>query len=1384
MGTHFQKTTSKRILSVLLVCVLTFIPSMGHICAASVNKKTYVVGVGCTVKKSVPSAISSVTSRNPNIVTIKKTGKKAFSLTGKKAGTTMVIVRYGSKKLKATVHVGTTKITGYGATKQGITIAPNAYEEVSVRTQNGKKDRIKWTSSQNTVVHLANSVVNVGNSNKRLVKNTLLAQKEGTSVITARSMNTGKQFSFTVIVKKQIESVTFAPMYTTNIVTNTPSVTVTPVSTTDVLQPTVSVSAVVSETSIPVITGTPTIASTMEPVVPENSSSPEVLVTASPTVSITTTAPAIVTLQPTATTPVFEDVETAKVEDAFICAENRVQIDFTERLLEIDVSNFYLSGVTLLDATLTSDKRSVILKTSSFSPYEDYTLTIANVVSSNGERIYTESKNLYYRELRYSLRLEPEDDCSVMKATTGTSITLTAFLYDSQGRLVKDKASVYFSTTKGKLSEHLVPLENGQAQVNLDSLGYKQKETAVIKAFVYTADNKKLINQADTTEIVLDPDKGSFDEINALAYITKVKITSCDRVMLYFNKEICVTDYTKNTEKERFAYEPVKLRIRVSTTDKENKNTIADTDVYLTPYALLPVENNPKAMYAVLDTSLGYYLTDNCYALVEVTDRLASPTQTTLHKAVISDNGIPYVTKVYNDGMADLKMVFSEPIQNGEGKNSAENLENWTLDGTELSSNAFGINGHQAFIHVGDINLETGEDLRNVATIHLGKNHSLEQIFFVAGKHILCIKNIGDWANKTDMNYNHITSISKTIIVQNDQSEPQFTAQVESPEQYYITFNCPVDADILSKSLKLQYYTDGYWETKSNAQLQVTQTDDDGYCYIAELKQDWTKVLDTQQTNKNYYSFYWRLYIPSDKITNIKNGKKNSELKVPLKGNIMMEPDTESPHVVSVRQDGTACVVELNEPVQVAMGNEIITPSQLQNESISSVSVNFISEDNTKTICSVIYAMGDGHDTAFKVRPNEALTPGIWQVVVRGVSDDVGNTAETSFFAEFVVTGDGISSDPEFAMVWAVGVPIGATNPITGRVESNTEDMLYIKYNGNYKCYNGAANACYPLNYVVASATLSRTAQIGSSLENYNSDANLRNDYTDLVAIHLPAGTLSGETVDMQVSNRIQSVQGESLSNAGDKILTLDDGKTYYTWKYQTYTGTASTITKTTELQAVLDNPDYVAYNLPNFTNYSVTDLQHITISHPGVYSFNANQFTNLEIRTKESGRIQISGGTFDNIIIYAPNAEVYMNGVLVTNGSSTSSGKITVQEVLEEHFILNDVNAKELIMNDGTGGSSIRTTGNTKINTITANTAVNMTFRLESRNRLYIVLTKKSAVTYVSNIEHDIYVEEAAARLHFTNQSMSVAPKIYLDEMLCSLDIISNVIPISKQPI
>ena len=281
----------------------------------------------------------------------------------------------------------------------------------------------------------------------------------------------------------------------------------------------------------------------------------------------------------------------------------------------------------------------------------------------------------------------------------------------------------------------------------------------------------------------------------------------------------------------------------------------------------------------------------------------------------------------------------------------------------------------------------------------------------------------------------------------------------ESPEQFIVTFNVPVSDATVANSFndnfeiivpdnsKVNPYVNCKWKLLADnsaapALLSFSVNKITDTKYMIELNNDWTKIYDTAATKDNYHDTrYNPLRLVVKNFQDLYGRAVEDTLAANAKvatNTIKLVEDTQSPYTTTkkqltfakgvkedadITQDAGAVYIEMNEPCQYrdkfsnAIDNTILTPSQQQQgkggvdintfEYVMLKDVKGVAPAAAKTIEGKIVALlptGPAtlpnsieacRDFAIEVEPVSALESGEWKLVIRAISDDVGNTMAT-----------------------------------------------------------------------------------------------------------------------------------------------------------------------------------------------------------------------------------------------------------------------------------------------------------------------------------------------------------------------------------------------------
>ena len=1296
-------------------------------------KKTFTVaGTKVTGLSKTEKKVVKVTIKNKK-VTVKglKAGKVSFKI-GKKAYN----VKVGATKVKASAAATSLKV--------------NATTKLSITAVNGAKDKLKISTSDKSVVKISKSSVTADAKGK--AKITLRGLAAGTSTITVKSANTGKKATVAITVlgddvtpapaTEAPVGPTEAPVGPTVAPTSGSAVTATPTADSGkkATQGTIAVTTTATNAAIVVTSGSSVVAQATT--TPDKTSATFAnLANGTYVVEITQAGYGVFKQEVVVdgnTVTVNAKLEAAKAVSAKAVSETKVQVKFNTPLDAATVANFKVSNVSVTKVSLSDDKMTATLETGTMTTGQKYTVSTTGLTSA-GVALADATFEFEAKTIKYEMKLSFANNKTTLASNGKDAVLVTAEIIDEDGDIVSDldKVEIEFRTTAGNFAQNRVTVQNGKATNMLTSETSTTDISALVTATVVSSSNKNILNVTTSKTILMTPNVAAAVDETVGATLVDVAVETADRIVLYFNKDVDVTKYTKQDTvgsagvKSVYGYDPAKMLIKVQDSAKNDETTIAAGKDNKTVKALAPVPGNSKALVAILDVEKAAskgVLTDNSKVVVQVTDKTGTVSTDATKSTLVSDIRVPSILAVENDGLTTLKVTFSEPVQTTIGGGTtyaADAASHWIIDGTELTNAKYGVGTNAATATVGEFDEVTGEDTRNVVTITLGKDSTGKQIYFKSGAHSIQGNKIGDWANLTDKENNIINTQTLDFTIDPDNTVPTAEVKVESPEQYTVTFNKYVNITDVTTNLKLQVYnaTSGKWENDTTNSIKVTDVGaKSGLAkeFVVEVEKDWTKALSTSTKHVNYYNNDYRLFIENKKLENPSNGLTNADIVMLLNDPIMKSIDATSPEIVSVDQIGTKnqFKVTLTEPVQVSnLGSETITPSETQDTAVQKTTVTFISADGKTTVPGDIAQMSDAHDTAFIVNPIETLTAGTWKIVITGLSDDYGNTIATRSDKTFEVKGVTEVVDTTFKVQWIYAVPAttAADTPAKDEIggsgvspyNTGADDIVYVKFNKKFKTSGGAANAINTANYQVNGYKLAATTKIDASVAGYNDKANIKNNYTDLVAIHLPKGTLSTSNT-VQISSTIESALGGTLSNYGMKVLdpvvvgTGAGGSDLYVYTYNHKTFAPATVTAVDEIKKALANSDYTTVNV-NEASLSDTEKAKIAttdlkISSVGTYDFTSSSSTwkSLTVETEETGTITIKGtantaGKFTKITVNAPNADVVLDGITCAD--------VDVKDVMSGTLTINNCKITgKVTITDNNGGAAVETTGTTSI--------------------------------------------------------------------------------------
>ncbi|HZK00866.1 MAG TPA: hypothetical protein VFC79_12695, partial [Tissierellaceae bacterium] len=333
---------------------------------------------------------------------------------------------------------------------------------------------------------------------------------------------------------------------------------------------------------------------------------------------------------------------------------------------------------------------------------------------------------------------------------------------------------------------------------------------------------------------------------------------------------------------------------------------------------------------------------------------------------------------------------------------------------------------------------------------------------------LIQVRSVTDVAGLSDLSDNNkITTQNFIFEYTRPESKTGLGIEIESPEQYVLELYEDLYTDDESGSL-FDITTSGAIKVEllstTNKTL-VKELDNDDYRivglgpdeegYILELTEDWTVLLNGLTGNPAYhnkwfrvtitetiYDYYGNLLYEYDPVTG--EEEDEDEDNEPMYAEVQVPEDVTSPAIADLDFTGAENVngtwtytqdtfapifMEFNEPVQIITdynGDVVshmapsMTPSLEQGTKVPTPTFEYVAVDSKYEDATVLDSAGvripgyidedltpvDEHDTKLHVKAEENLEVGLWKLVVREMSDDVGNTMSTEQYLFEVIEGE------------------------------------------------------------------------------------------------------------------------------------------------------------------------------------------------------------------------------------------------------------------------------------------------------------------------------------------------------------------------------------------
>ncbi|WP_276620351.1 Ig-like domain-containing protein [Syntrophomonas wolfei] len=926
------------------------------------------------------------------------------------------------------------------------------------------------------------------------------------------------------------------------------------------------------------------------------------------------------------------------VSSVSVVNRSAIEVTFDKAVDAVAVANFSLSKGTVKTVGLNTAKTVATLGVEGLD-YEDVvTVTVSNVTAGDAT-LTSYSKEITIPAFGefYKVQVTAEDDVILADGLSKTMVTAKIIDKVANKPVIVD-GLVTFTTTKGDFAQPQVSFDqNGVAALQLTS----EVSTSVITAFITAT----VTNVPGATEyeglvgqyqVRFAPAEEMEDQLKMVS-IVAVNASQADRINVVFSDDVSAADIIAQyptfalAQADNFGFDidtfgKSSLDVIITNIEQVNAKTIRlilDTDNkfvngvagttelrydYLTSTGTAyDVEANAIIVAGGFN---GAYLRDNMTHNVSVPLNVGKKVVANAVglNFVLTDISKPWIAGVDVINQMTLDVRFSEAmaedlVEKIETVGGNDLYKNFRIDGKRLmkiagaSSTALertaAINNNYILVKALYVNpywvAGEAKDNRNIVTIEIDPWNKL-----AAGTYSIQASNVGDWAAMSH-SANMLETQTFDFTVEADTQVPTATLQVQSPEQWLITFDRPVkiaDAKQLKDALKI-YTKEEYAKATPTAltmtdafapvkHYQVTAIDKDGLRVLGaadgidptdtnatvngverlliEFKQDWTVEYDTVNSKINYFHSTKSPYIVVlnhwiHDVTENPMAEKVFSAATPLDAVSPTIADAKDLYELSPNKlfrtlmatnNGQYVFVEMSEPVQLrnapnTANSTPLTESQQQaaGAGIPVPTFEFVKGDAVIP-GSLVAASIPQDDFDFVVQPDNPLTAGTWTLIIRSISDDVGNTSAT-VTRDFVVE-EAVGAETDTRISW-IGFDNGPT----------AHDYIFIKFTKEMKSTD-ANGVSRTTNYSLNNNPLPTGSEIIKGIKDLEGNAgivagavyaNVTNNW-DGVTIKLPKGAWDGTSVPggtnftcvVGVASNFIAADGEALTGPYTVELT------------------------------------------------------------------------------------------------------------------------------------------------------------------------------------------------------------------------------------------------------
>lgn len=818
--------------------------------------------------------------------------------------------------------------------------------------------------------------------------------------------------------------------------------------------------------------------------------------------------------------------------------KDKVEVSFSRAVDSVTADNFKIAGGTVKSATLSADKKSAVLEVEGLEYGKDYTVDAKGIlIGGVAKDLGSLSFMTQSVENIWMLEVTPKASSILANGSDNTEVTFQ--LKNKATGEVDMKADdivLKLSTSFGSLAKERVTIQDGKATVLLTSEFSNTDLEATIDAQIIetvNGDYKDLIGKIDGqakvkfSTVMVTP--APVEMINVLA----AESNQADRVTIFLDKAV-----SRELLLKSFGLDKVRQGLHEEDYMANDNIQIEQFDGMKRVIGIKSVPSNPKAFEVILDKETP--LQDN--ATVKVLAKITSSTDTEVKSKAsfkLTDARQPEVTSVKAVGLNQLEVKFSEAIADAKFK----------IDG-QFGEKYFDVK------YLGFDNKE-GVDRRDTVIITLNDKEMMAAVkaeeiypgpkegYFTPGKHSLQIWDAMDFAALSDES-NIGTTQNLDFTVAADTVKPTAGVVVESPEQFRVMFSKQLKnlslADVqalLGSKMKLERYNSGTKLYEDFSQYaEITYYNDETGEVLVELNKDWTEIYNTVNTKENYYNDKFKITLAKDSVKAEANGEKNDALSLDLNysGSPLNTPDLKSAEINAIDRIllSNDFNVMMSEPVKLRGLDQSDTPLINADGTVlpPKTTVEFIGKDKDGKIVTIdgsVIGYTNSSDMNFRVAANQSLQSLVdnagygeeWKVVVKSLSDDVGNTVATATH--------------DFKIMKTPVKPVVSPFEIE-KVSANAKDekdVIRVKFTEGVQ-YSGMYDATSTAQYTLNGKNL----PVGTSISLADSDDNLSNGL-DIVKIKVPAGTLKTLSNVITVNKELQSYDNSVLTGGYEKAVLL-----------------------------------------------------------------------------------------------------------------------------------------------------------------------------------------------------------------------------------------------------